>query len=64
LFDSQNNENVGLVDGKMMLLGNKADEVPPEDEKRDPQTHVLKKDASEWAKSQSLQFAEVSAKTG
>jgi hypothetical protein len=60
----QINENVGPVDGKSLLLGNKVDEVPVEDEKRDPNLHVLRKDAASWAQSQSLQFAEVSAKTG
>jgi len=59
-----NNENVGMIDGKGLLLGNKMDEVPSEDDQRDSYLHVLKKDAAAWARSKSLPFAEVSAKTG
>jgi GTPase SAR1 family protein len=55
-------ENVGLIQGRTLLLGNKLDLIP---EKRDAQLHVTKEEAETFVKSYSgVTYHEVSAKDG
>jgi hypothetical protein len=62
LYCNQIGENVGLIQGRTLLLGNKLDLIP---EKRDAQLHVTKEEAETFVKSYSgVTYHEVSAKDG